>query len=146
MTRSRTTYHNLEGHGKMKIKSKGNPVINGITLQIGEHNYPAIDNKDPLTALQLHAIREVGVIEFDELIDPNPAMEALDDPGQELVIESKKIYYETGKKAGRQKGIEYKGSSIKKPVAEKVEERYAGKSDKTAANPGKKNDKDKSKG
>lgn len=131
----------------MKIKSKGSPIINGITLKVGLHNYPTIDHKDPLTALQLNAVREIGVIEFDELIDPKPAQEALDDPNQELVIDSEKTFYEDGPKKGERKGVNYKGSAIKVNVdTDEKKAKDVTKPDKPAEKPAKKDDKNKSEG
>ena len=57
----------------MKIRAKNlgpNASINGIPLKRGEHSYKTIDSKDPLTALQLNALREIGLIDFDDTLDP----------------------------------------------------------------------------
>ena len=94
----------------MKIASKrGMGTICGIPLRRGVHNYP-IDHKDPMTALQLDALRDIGAIAFDEIIDAQPAKDALDDPTQELVVNSTKTFDKDGKRVG----VKYSGSQIVK--------------------------------
>ena len=102
----------------MEIETKGSPTVSGVKLRPGKHNYN-IDHKDPLTAIQLHALKEVGLIEFGELVNAKPAMEALDDPEQDLKID----YVKTRDDKGRVLSYEYMGSKIMNPEAEKKAEK-----------------------
>lgn len=48
----------------MYIETAGFLKINGIDITPGARDYPGIDPSDELTALQLRALRNVGVIKF----------------------------------------------------------------------------------
>jgi len=123
----------------MKITSKGMAKVSGVTLKAGTRNYAAIDYKDPLTALQLDALKEVGLISFNELVDPKPAAQALDDPKQTLKID----YVKKRDEHKRVTEYAYKGSEIVKPVKAK-EKSSVGKPDKTVGKAGRDGNSNKS--
>lgn len=55
----------------MWITAKGigpNTKISGVPIKPGKHRYP-LDSTDPLTALQLATLRDMGLIGFKETID-----------------------------------------------------------------------------
>lgn len=123
----------------MYITSKnGMGSINGVPLKKGRNKYPAIDSKDPLTAIQLKALLDIGVITIEDTLPDEAVKEAEEalDQGR-MKINAKKTFTDKilklkgGPKKVKVKSVEYLGSEIirKKPDA--------GKPAKAAKKPGK---------
>ncbi len=101
----------------MKITGKGlgpNATVGGVILKNGTHKYN-IDHKDPLSALELNTLRNLGLISFDETISAEFIAEvtaALNKGTLEVDVDRVKD------KRGKTIKRTYKGSTIptKKPV------------------------------